>query len=252
MIQVWPYFAEDNRGDDVRQWLDELDQFDMSNIERYQAALSIGGDGTLLSLIHEHSHCLHLPIFGINRGTCGFLLNSINSKEELAVALESFEQWQIVELQMLRVQMHLRDGSTKEEFAFNDAFFKAKRGEIAGIVRGESLPDLEFCGDGIIVSTPQGSTAYNKSAGGSIISLERGMIGIASICSALEPIRLSIKDRAIEIEITRNINQTVFRADRFDTDNCIGATITHDGPIVSLAFLPGYNFEKRRYQPRFK
>lgn len=252
MVQVCPYFAKDNRGDDVRRWLDKLGQFRVGHFTKYRAFLSIGGDGTLLSLIHENIRYLHLPIFGINRGTCGFLLNSINSKEELTAALESFEQWQIIELQMLRIKLHLRDGSIEEEFAFNDAFFKAMRGEIAGVVRGESLPDHEFCGDGIIISTPQGSTAYNKSAGGSILPLKKGMMSIASICSATEPIHLVVKDQAVEVEITRNTNQTVFRADRFDTSDCIAATITHDGPIVRLAFLPGYDFEARRYQPRFK
>lgn len=152
---------------------------------------------------------------------------------------------------MLRIKLHLRDGSIKEEFAFNDAFFKATRGEIAGIVRGSELPDLEFCGDGIIVSTPQGSTAYNMSAGGSILPLKKSMMSISTICSANGPIHLIVDDQAVEIEITRNLNQTVFRADRFDTNDCIAATITHDGPIVHLAFLPGYNFKARRYLRRF-
>ncbi|MFA6525954.1 MAG: NAD(+)/NADH kinase [Candidatus Buchananbacteria bacterium] len=249
MISIAPYISVDKRNEDVRQWLTELQFVWQALNAATQAIPVVGGDGALLDAIHER-YAIQLPFFGINRGTCGFLLNPIGTKEELVKALESFDDWRLIELQMLRIKLKLLDGSIKEIFAFNDFFVKALSGEISGVVRGEHFPEQTFRGDGLIVSTPQGSTAYNKSAGGSILPLGKGLMAVTSICSAIADLRLVVSGQQIEIDVDGDLS--IFCADRFKSTGCVSATITPDGPKVDLAFLLDYDFESRRYRPRFK
>lgn len=238
-----PKDREDKRGSDVVMWLKEMVGAG-AGASKLPVVMVVGGDGTLLEAIHGY-YGFGLPFFGLHRGTVGFLLNTVKTKADLVAAFEQFEQWQIIELPMLAANIYMEDGSVHNDIAFNDVVIKARHGESRGWVRGEDLPELEFRGDGLIISTPQGSTAYNRSAGGSILPLKDDLMAITSICDAGKPIRLTAEKQKVTVEITRQFS--VVKADRSRYEDVRMVEVMLNGPRVKLAFLPDSDFKVRRY-----
>ncbi|WP_048846522.1 NAD kinase [Tanticharoenia sakaeratensis] len=145
----------------------------------------LGGDGFLLETLHRVLG-RGIPVYGINCGTVGFLMNPASDgdlREKVRKALPSV-------LHPLRMQATSRSGERHEALAFNDVFlFRQTRQaakvriEVDGRVRLEEL----VC-DGVLVSTPAGSTAYNLSAHGPIVPLSANILPLTPI-SAFRPRR---------------------------------------------------------------
>ena len=210
-------------------------------VERIDVA---GGDGTLLEVIRQYwGH--GIPFFGINRGTKGFLLNPIDSFEDY---LDSFVSYYIIELNLLTVKFYLKNGEIIEEIAFNDVFFKNTIPE--SMCRGyiECVNDFEsdFDGDGIIISTPQGSTAYNRSAGGHILSLKDDILAVTSICSFSENVKQITTSKMIKVFFTHGEVDGV--ADNRRIKNVVSAEIGILPRMVKLSFLNDYDFNVLRYR----
>lgn len=138
----------------------------------------LGGDGFMLETLHAHLD-LGRPIYGMNLGTVGFLLNAYAAdglEERIAAATP-------VQLYPLRMRACLPDGETVEAIGINEVSIyretrQAARLAIAidGVTR---LPEL-VC-DGVLVATPAGSTAYNLSAHGPIIPLGANLLALTPI-----------------------------------------------------------------------
>lgn len=126
--------------------------------------VSLGGDGRLLQTIRDNWH-RHIPFLGLNVGHYGFLLNSPST--ELNQRFTAFH------LPMLHVEIHEVNGNVRHEVAFNDVWMERSGRSTAWIrvdVDGKRrLTKLEA--DGILVATPQGSSAYARSMGASPIPL---------------------------------------------------------------------------------
>ena len=147
--------------------------------------VALGGDGFLLQTLRRYIDRA-IPVYGMNRGSVGFLLNEYRTNglaERLAAA-------QPVTLYPLRMRARTADGSTHQSLAINEVSllretYQAAKLEIEvdGVVR---LPEL-IC-DGALVSTPAGSTAYNLSAHGPIIPLGAEILALTPI-SAFRPRR---------------------------------------------------------------
>ena len=143
-----------------------------------------GGDGTLVSVCrHANSH--YPVIIGVNVGTLGFLTEA--TVEEFYLVLESVLAGtaQIIKKQLLEGEL-LRQGQTVLKFhAVNDVVLgKGALGRIYGIdlfINEESA--ARFRGDGLIVATPAGSTAYSLAAGGSIVHPRLNALLVTPICS---------------------------------------------------------------------
>ncbi len=121
----------------------------------------LGGDGTMLHALHDFAD-YQAPIFGMNLGTLGFLLN-VYQREKLIERIEKATRFTIHPLRMTAID---KDGNEHEELAYNEVSLirethnSAKiRIHVNGVVRLKEL----VC-DGVMVSTPVGSTAYNSSA----------------------------------------------------------------------------------------
>jgi NAD+ kinase len=141
--------------------------------EECDILVSIGGDGTLISLARR-SYKYNKPIMGINAGNLGFLTDV--TLDEIESFIEKFfrGEYRIDKRMMLRIDV---DG--KKYYAFNDIVFSKET--ISAMVdlrvEAECLNDKEkekywlntYYGDGLIISTPTGSTAYNLSAGGPVV-----------------------------------------------------------------------------------
>jgi len=241
---VWSDNLE--RVKDVRSWLDQLAFEVSSSVINADCIIVVGGDGTMLKAIHEYWR-FNLPFFGINRGTKGFLLNPIATLHDLNLALENYLECKTVSLRLLKATFEKVDGALVEHLAFNDVFIKAEHGAVIwGKVSGDKFPEQNFCGDGLIVAAPQGSTAYNRSAGGSILPLDHNIFSITTICPMYLPIRSTVSAQKITLVIDKG--PAIGFADFFREDPIKSIVIEPGQAQVRLVFIPTYDFEVSRYK----
>ncbi len=164
----------------------------------------LGGDGTVLQAARETKK-LHIPIIGVNLGTLGYMteIEPGNLEEALDRLMEGdYEQESRM---MLNGKAYLSDGNTEEGWALNDIVI-SRSGSLQIIkfniyVNGQFLHDYKA--DGMIVTTPTGSTGYNLSAGGPLVEPRAKLIVLTPICPHSlnqRSIILSPED-VIEIEI---------------------------------------------------
>ncbi len=139
----------------------------------------LGGDGFLLHSIREYADT-GKPIYGMNRGTEGFMLNPY-SIDDLPQKIASAQK---ITLHPLRMKATHTDGTTSEAFAFNEVSLYRQSGQASKIkVSVDNKVRLEeLIGDGILVATASGSTGYNLSAGGPIIPLGTDILALTPIC----------------------------------------------------------------------
>ncbi|MGI6403958.1 MAG: NAD(+)/NADH kinase [Oscillospiraceae bacterium] len=151
-------------------------------LEQCDLILTIGGDGTILHAVQASLHA-GKPLLGINTGRLGFLTQlEVGELDHLALLREG--NYGLLHRMMLEIYL-VRDGKEERHYALNDLV----------ITRGDSdrLVEIDICcqgkpvarhrADGIIFSTPTGSTAYNLSAGGSIVDPTLHLIQMTAICS---------------------------------------------------------------------
>jgi len=132
--------------------------------------VSLGGDGTLLSLVRR-SYGYHKPVVGINAGNLGFLADiTVDEVDRFLQRLLSGE-YRIDDRMMMKGYIQKRTGERREFIAFNDVVITSpepsKMVKVNASIDGERFNS--YTGDGLIISTPTGSTAYNLSAGGPIL-----------------------------------------------------------------------------------
>ena len=170
------YISEPDKDGDQR--------YDFSDMpEDIECVLVLGGDGTLLQAARELLQ-RHIPLLGINLGTLGFLTSA--EKSELPKCLDSVldDSCSIDERMMLEGVVYHGSEKIQTNTALNDVII-ARAGfsrlvELKIYVNGELLSI--YNADGIIVSTPTGSTGYSLSAGGPIIFPQTDVIVITPIC----------------------------------------------------------------------
>ena len=131
--------------------------------------VSLGGDGTLLSLVRK-SYGYHKPILGINAGTLGFLADVRISEVDTFLDNLLVDNYRIDDRMMIDGYIQTADGR-KKFHAFNDVVIT--RPSISHMVKIDAAIDGEwfntYRGDGLIISTPTGATAYNLAAGGPVM-----------------------------------------------------------------------------------
>ncbi|MBL4617389.1 MAG: NAD kinase [Robiginitomaculum sp.] len=147
--------------------------------------VALGGDGFMLETLHQQI-LAPVPVFGMNRGSVGFLMNDYNV-EGLIERLSNAEK---AIIRPLRMQGKTVSGKDFNEVAINEVSLLRQAHQAAKIkisIDGK-VRMKELVADGILVATPTGSTAYNLSAHGSIIPLEAQVLALTPI-SAFRPRR---------------------------------------------------------------
>jgi len=144
--------------------------------------IALGGDGTLLSMVRE-AHPTNAPFIGINAGMLGFLteIKLKDMKSALTKVLKG--DYEIDERSSLETEVEGLTGKVKTLYSLNDIVISALKGRLITLdvhVNDEYLNS--YRADGIIISTPTGSTAYSLSAGGPIVSPKLNGIIITPIC----------------------------------------------------------------------
>lgn len=153
--------------------------------EDAEVVVALGGDGFMLETLHRFLR-RGLPVYGMNRGSVGFLMNDYR-EDDLPARLAAAQTATVHPLRMLASH---KQGAPIEALAINEVSLLRESRQAAKIrilVDGKArLPEL-IC-DGILVSTPAGSTAYNLSAHGPIVPLSANLLPLTPI-SAFRPRR---------------------------------------------------------------
>ena len=181
-------------------------------IQNASVVVCFGGDGTILHMAKAATR--HgLPILGVNIGTMGFMAELESSELDLLARLAD-GNYRIDKRMMLDVTVHRDRDIIFHDICLNDAAIT--KGAIARIVHLQVKCDgtmaMELGGDGVIVSTPTGSTAYSLSAGGPIMEPDASSMLITPICAhdvAARSLVVSEK-REITVEMSPNARRNAF------------------------------------------
>ena len=181
-------------------------------IQGASVVVCFGGDGTILHMAKTATR--HgIPILGVNIGTMEFMAE-LESGELDQLARLATDDFEIDKRMMLDVTVHRDRDIIFHDICLNDAAIT--KGAIARIVhldvRCDGTQAMELGGDGVIVSTPTGSTAYSLSAGGPIVEPDANSILITPICAhdvAARSLVVSEK-RMITVEMAPNARRNAF------------------------------------------
>jgi NAD+ kinase len=221
--------------------------------EQADVIVALGGDGLMLQSLHRFMGTAK-PIYGMNKGTVGFLMNDFR-EEDLFERLEAAERSAVHPLLMVAWDVH---GVAHTARAFNEVAMLRQTYQ-AGKLRVSvdnrvRIPELSA--DGILVATPAGSTAYNLSVGGPILPLNAPLLALTPI-SAFRPRRWRgalLPDYAkIQIEVLEAGNRPVSAvADHTEFRNVSRVDVSMDRS-VDLVMLhdPGHSLDERILREQF-
>jgi NAD+ kinase len=218
-----------------------------------EVIVALGGDGLLLHTIHDHLH-LGRPIFGMNRGTVGFLMNQYRPDgllERVAAAVP-------ITIHPLRMAATHTDGHRDHALAFNEVAVTRSSAHSANLRL--SIDGVErmamFMGDGLIVATAAGSTAYNLSAHGPIIPLGSNLLAVTPV-SPFRPRRWrgALVPHTAEI-VVENLDADkrplAVTADFHELFQVLSVTIREDpSTAVRLLFDADHSLEERIIAEQF-
>jgi NAD+ kinase len=222
-------------------------------VERADVIVALGGDGLMLQTLHDTIGS-GLPIYGMHRGTVGFLMNEYREdglKERIAAARTTV-------IHPLVMRTRDAEGRAAEHRAFNEVSLFRQKHQIARLcIRIDGKVQLaELAADGVLVATPAGSTAYNLSAQGPIIPINAPLLALTPI-SPFRPRRW----RGALLPITAHITIDVLDADKrpvaavADHDevrNVTSVEVMMDQNLaMHLLFDPGHSLDERILNEQF-
>jgi len=221
--------------------------------EEAECIVALGGDGLMLRVLHRYMGA-NKPIYGMNRGSVGFLMNEYR---------ESGLRKRIAEAQASIVHpLLMRAGNARgdefEAHAINEVSLLRQTSQIAKLrilVNGkEQMPELLT--DGILISTPAGSTAYNLSAHGPILPLNTPLIALTPI-SAFRPRRWhgallpdGAKVRLEVLDSQKRPVSVVADHDEFRDVLFVDVEMDHETDLI-LLHDPGHSLEERILREQF-
>ena len=176
------------------------------------AVICFGGDGTILHMAKAATR-QGIPVLGVNIGTMGFMAELESSEMDLLAKLAT-DDYDVDKRMMLDVTVHRGRDIIFHDICLNDAAIT--KGAVARIVhlsvRCDGVQAMDCGGDGIVVATPTGSTAYNLSAGGPIVEPEAKNILITPICAHGVGNRCMVAsdERQITVELVNNPHRNAY------------------------------------------
>lgn len=223
-------------------------------LESAEIVVVLGGDGLMLQTLHQVMRT-NVPVYGMNFGSVGFMMN-VFSEDDLGERLAAAQQTRIYPLSMQALEA---DGRTHTALALNEvSLFRStfQAAKIQIVIDGEVRLEELIC-DGVLVSTPAGSTAYNLSAHGPILPIEAPLLALTPI-SPFRPRRWRgaiLNDRAVVKFITREAAKRPVSAvaDNVEFHNVLEVTVREDRSHgVTLLFDPGTSLEERVLSEQFR
>ncbi|SMH32466.1 NAD kinase [Maritimibacter sp. HL-12] len=228
-------------------------RYDDVPIEKADVIVALGGDGFMLHTLHASQH-LTAPVYGMNRGTVGFLMNEYASDG----LIERVEAAEIALINPLRMRADCVDGEAREALAINEVALLRAGSQAAklSITIDGRLRMAELACDGALVATPAGSTAYNYSAHGPILPIGSDVLALTPI-AAYRPRRwrgaLLPKRAKVRIEVLEPDKRPVMAdADGRPAGNVLSVEIETAADIEHrVLFDPGHGLEERLIREQF-
>jgi len=225
------------------------------DVEAHEAdvIVALGGDGFMLQTLHA-TEGLDVPVYGMNRGTVGFLMNAFDA-EGLRTRLQEAEEEVINPLAMTALTA---DGEMHEALAINEVSLLRGGPQAAKLritVDGK-LRMSELVCDGALVSTPAGSTAYNYSAHGPILPIGSDVLALTAV-SAFRPRRwrgaLLPKQAVVRLDvIDPNKRPVMAEADGKSVRDVVSVEIRSEPSVKHrILFDPGHGLEERLIREQF-
>ena len=243
--------SETNQATEAKKKLTEL--YGNSDIKEAEFIVALGGDGQMLQVLHQFISS-GIPIYGMNCGSIGFLMNEL-SFDNLDKKLENSEMTEINPL-----KMSVTDISGKEhtEIAINEVALTRTTYQAAKlkISINNKVRLHELISDGLLISTPAGSTAYNLSADGPILPINARLMALTPT-SPFRPRRwkgaLLDINSIVEIDVIdpeyRKVNATADSHEIMDAKKII---ISNDETLsLKIMFDPDHNLEERIITEQF-
>jgi NAD+ kinase len=221
--------------------------------EAADVVVALGGDGLMLQTLHKFMKS-GKPIYGMHRGTVGFLMNEYAEKglnERLAAA-------QITVIHPLVMRATDEHGKVHEHRAINEVslFRQSAQAAHLRILIDDQERLAELVADGVLVATPAGSTAYNLSVQGPIIPINASLLALTPI-SPFRPRRWRgalLPDKAkVTIEVRQSDKRPVAAvADHDEVRSVQSVDVTMDHAIsINMLFDPGHNLDERILREQF-
>jgi NAD+ kinase len=229
------------------------DRYGNAGLDDADVVVALGGDGLMLQTLHRFMG-RNTPIYGMNRGSVGFLMNEFHETgllDRLDEALPSIVHPLIMEATVI-------SGEVEVARAINEVFLSRQTFQAAklriSIDGKERLSEL--IADGVLVATPAGSTAYNLSVNGPILPLNASLMALTPI-SAFRPRRWRgalLRDTArVEIDVREPVKRPVSAvADHFEVRDVVHVEVRmdHDTRLV-LLHDPGHSHDERILREQF-
>ena len=231
------------------------EQYELASPDEAEILVALGGDGFMLQSLHRmlEANCSK-PVFGMNRGTVGFLMNDWR----LDCLPERIAGAKAIRVAPLEMKATTVSGQTYVHAAINEVSLLRETRQTAKIeisVNGRvALPELAC--DGVLVATPAGSTAYNLSARGPILPLQAKMLALTPI-SPFRPRRWSgailPDDTAVCLKILEAENRPVSAvADQIEVRDVSNVEVRLDRErSLTLLFDPEHALDERIAMEQF-
>ena len=218
-----------------------------------EVIVALGGDGFMLQTLHATQH-LDVPVYGMNRGTVGFLMNEF-STDGLIARLAAAEE---AVINPLRMRATCVDGQTQIALAINEVSLLRQGPQAAKlqIFVDDRLRLSELACDGALVATPAGSTAYNYSAHGPILPIGSEVLALTAM-AAFRPRRwrgaVLPKAAKVRFEVIEPVKRPVMAdADNCSVKNVMSVEIESAGDVAHrLLFDPDHGLEERLIREQF-
>ena len=249
-----PVFLASSNNEAIEQKKVLEEQYGINSLVNADVIVVLGGDGFMLEAIKSHmSH--NLPLFGLNYGSIGFLMNASN-KDDL---IKRINLSQSIVIAPLSMKVKSFDGNSHEAIAINEVSLLRETHQASKIkisIDDKVRLDELIC-DGILISTPSGSTAYNLSAHGPILPINADVLALTPI-SAFRPRRWKgaiLNNRSeVRFEVIDGKKRPVSAvADSTEFRDIESVTVKQDNEnSIQLLFDEQHSFEERILNEQFK
>ncbi len=246
-------FVASDTGEALASQVKLAERYGNAPLDQADVIVALGGDGLMLQTMHRHLTS-RIPIYGMNRGSVGFLLNDYRENG----LLERLENAEPTVIHPLRMTAHDMKGAKHEALAINEVSLFRQVYQAAKLritVDGKVRLGELIC-DGLLVSTPAGSTAYNLSAHGPILPMNAPLLVLTPI-SPFRPRRwrgaLLPNEAKVVIEVLEAEKRPVSAvADNMEFRDVLTVEVKEESGVdIFMMFDPGHTLAERILSEQF-
>ena len=210
-----------------------IKKIETTTLKKSNIIIVLGGDGFMLQTLKK-LYKFRKPFYGINSGNYGFLMNKFSNKN----FLKNLKTSRSVKIHPLQMNVKTKSNQVKKSIAINEVSIlrQSKQASSISITSNKKKIIKNLISDGVLVSTPAGSTAYNLSAHGPILNLDSNRLAITPI-SPFRPRRwrgtiVSDKSKIVIKNLDKNKRPISAVADNFEVRNAKTISIKTNKKII--------------------